>query len=169
VRQPARSPGGHTRHTSPSSSDKTKNGCASGRSRWRPARPQAAEALRARAFRAAYDDWIAATEIRAFCDALESARPGTSGHNDRQAWIAWGRAAADRIDPAGTDGPLAGTSFDVVPGPDDLRPFLDGWSPHQPRREYRSGQDQQHTAALHRDTTIWYPGMRGRPSWWRHQ
>jgi hypothetical protein len=132
------------------------------------ARPQATEAMRAAAFRAAYDAWVAATEIRTFCDALENTPLAAGRQDGRQAWIAWGRAAADRIDPARADGPLTGESFDVVPGPDDLRPFLGDWSPDQPRRVYRPSHDPQPPAATPNDAIAWHPGMRGRPSWWRH-
>ncbi|GAA3450533.1 hypothetical protein [Dactylosporangium matsuzakiense] len=104
------------------------------------ARPKAVEATRRRVFRAAYDAWAAAAEIRAFCNALEQA---TSPDDDpatvrnRAAWTTWGRAAADRIDPTAGGAGLTAVPFDTTPGPDELRPFIGSWSPLEPRVEYR--------------------------------
>jgi hypothetical protein len=141
------------------------------RRRWRAAldeaRPQAAELLRKKAFRRAYDSWTSANEIRAFCDALETAPDGADGSANRDRWIEWARAAADRLENTRGDGALAGIDFDIEPQPDDLRPFIGDWSPYQPRREYRSERDQQaiDTTRLQADT--WHHGMRGRSNWWR--
>lgn len=54
------------------------------------ARPKAVKALRRKALRAAYDAWVAAAEMRAFCDALEHGAspdddPATA--SNREAWI----------------------------------------------------------------------------------
>lgn len=132
------------------------------------ARPQAAELLRKKAFRRAYDSWISANEIRAFCDALEHAgldQLADSGNRTR--WIDWARAAADRLDPTQGERTLAEIGFDIEPKPGDLRPFIGDWSPTEPRREYRSERDQQaiDNARLQADT--WHHGMRGRATWWR--
>ncbi|WP_406073826.1 hypothetical protein [Micromonospora sp. NBC_01638] len=142
------------------------------RRRWQAAldeaRPQAAELLRKKAFRRAYDSWISANEIRAFCDALEVAGPDRPNDLDNRArWIGWARAAADRLDPTCGDGALAGIEFDIAPQADDLRPFIGDWSPHQPHREYRSERDQQAIDVTRLQAATWHYGMRGRPSWWR--
>ncbi len=142
------------------------------RRRWQAtldeARPQAAELLRKKTFRRAYDSWAAAMEIRAFCNALEQAAPekGTDLEN-RNRWIAWGRAAADRLDPTRGDRSLTDIEFDIEPKPGDLRPFIGDWSPHEPRREYRSEHDQQAIDAARLQVDGWHHGMRGRPTWWR--
>ncbi|MEU1604029.1 hypothetical protein [Micromonospora matsumotoense] len=142
------------------------------RRRWQAAldeaRPQAAELLRKKAFRRAYDSWISANEIRAFCDALEVAGPDRPDDLDNHArWIGWARAAAARLDPTCGDGALASIDFDIEPKPDDLRPFIGDWSPYQPHREYRSERDQQAINATRLEADTWHHGMRGRPNWWR--
>ncbi|MGI5523204.1 hypothetical protein ACQEUX_20055 [Micromonospora sp. CA-259024] len=142
------------------------------RRRWQAAideaRPQAAELLRKKAFRRAYDSWISANEIRAFCDALGQAAPEEPAESEnRNRWIEWARDVADRLDPTQGDRALAGIGFDIEPKPGDLRPFIGDWSPHEPHREYRSERDQQaiDNARLQADT--WHHGMRGRATWWR--
>ncbi|KAB1156371.1 hypothetical protein F6X68_11945 [Micromonospora sp. AMSO12t] len=142
------------------------------RRRWQAAideaRPQAAELLRKKAFRRAYDSWISANEIRAFCDALEHAAPdqlADSGNHTR--WIDWARAAADRLDPTQGERTLAEIGFDIEPKPGDLRPFIGDWSPTEPRREYRSERDQQAIDATRLQADAWHHGMRGRATWWR--
>ncbi|MEU0156376.1 hypothetical protein [Micromonospora fulviviridis] len=104
------------------------------RRRWQAAideaRPQAAELLRKKAFRRAYDSWISANEIRAFCDALEhAALDQLADSGNRTRWIDWARAAADRLDPAQGERTLAEIGFDIEPKPGDLRPFIGDWSP----------------------------------------
>lgn len=103
------------------------------------ARRRAREEHRQQAFSDALDAWHAATRIRAFCSALEQASAVSPGkhHNAICRWVAWARRRADRIDPATTLSVLTGASFDFEPGPDDLRPFLDGWSPEEPERDWR--------------------------------
>jgi hypothetical protein len=134
------------------------------------ARPKATEAMRRKAFRAAYDAWVAAEEMRAFCDALAQAAspeddPGVA--SNRANWTSWARAAADRIDPTAGDTGLTAVPFDAAPEPDDLRPYIGDWSPHQPRREYRYERDEERLADARRQGDTWHHGMRGRPSWWR--
>lgn len=134
------------------------------------ARPKATEALRRKAFRTAYDAWIAAGEMRAFCDALEQGAtpdedPGAA--SNRANWIAWGRAAADRIDPTVADTGLTAVPFDTESKADDLRPYIGDWSPHQPRREYSYERDEERLADARQQGDTWHHGMRGRLSWWR--
>jgi len=50
------------------------------------------------------------------------------------AWLGWIRAYADRIDPSRQ--PPGRTPVPWV-GPDDLRPFLDGWSRYGPDHRHR--------------------------------
>jgi hypothetical protein len=143
------------------------------RNKWQAAldaaHPKAVEAIRRKTFRVAYDAWAAACEIRAFCDALEQATPDSECFGDQRAWVTWGREAADRIDPTHGDNTFSSTSFNVTPGPDDLRPFLGDWSPREPRHEYRSERDQERLNSMRIQADAWHLGMRGRPSWWRHR
>ncbi|GAA1579794.1 hypothetical protein GCM10009789_36940 [Kribbella sancticallisti] len=98
------------------------------------ARRYAIEDIRRQTFRQAYDRWTAAEQIRTFCAALAE-NPQPARH--LQQWITWARAAADGLDPTINPRVLAEVDFDRVPGPDDLRPYLGDWSPHEPRKEYR--------------------------------
>ncbi|GAA2637799.1 hypothetical protein GCM10010399_83770 [Dactylosporangium fulvum] len=131
------------------------------------ARIRAVDKLRTDTFQNAYQAWTAAADIRAFCTALEQA--ATNGDiNDSEnvaRWIAWGRAAADRIDPACGTPSLADVSFDVEPRPTDLRPFLGEWSPHRPQKEYRSERDEQALADTRHQAESWHHGMLGRRTW----
>jgi hypothetical protein len=132
------------------------------------ARTKAAEKVRQSVFRDRYDAWVAANEIRAFCAALNEPTPETDHSSaNLSRWIAWATATADAMDPTRNPAVLAQVDFDVEPGHDDLRPFLGDWSPREPVREYRSASDQQRLDDIRR-STAWHPGMRGRPTWWRH-
>jgi hypothetical protein len=108
------------------------------------ARRQAREEHRQQAFGEALEDWHAAARIRAFCSALEQAAAANPGkqQNAVRRWVAWGRSRADRIDPATTLSVLIDAGFDFEPGSDDLRPFLDGWSPEEPEREWRPKRER---------------------------
>lgn len=132
------------------------------------ARPLAAELQRRKAFRRAYNSWVSADEIRAFCNALEQAAPEDPADSENRArWVAWARAAADRLDPTRGDGAIAAIDFDIEPEPDDLRPFIGDWSPHEPYREYRSERDRQAIEDSRLQADTWHHGMRGRATWWR--
>jgi hypothetical protein len=145
------------------------------RQRWQAAiteaRSHAVEKLRREAFLAVYDAWVAAGEIRAFCDALEAADMGADdtacapGHLSN--WLMWARAAADRLDPLGGSASLAATNFDPEPKADDLRPFLGDWSPRGPYNEFRSSDDEKRLREVRADTDTWHHGLRGRRTWWR--
>lgn len=93
------------------------------------ARTLHAESHRATALVAQVEGWQQATAIRAYCDAIQQAHPG-----DRPAaeWITWARLHADRIDPLDSAPTLPGLPATVIA--EDLRPFLDGWSPYGPDR-----------------------------------
>jgi hypothetical protein len=142
------------------------------RARWEAlvaqARVQATDMLRKDTFRAALDAWTKAGEIRAFCSALEAAgAPTDEAGANLEHWVTWARSMADLIDPSRSPAALADTGFDVEPGPDDLRPFLDGWSPHDPRTEYHfeRARAAQLNPAVYQDA--WHPGLRNKPTWWR--
>lgn len=108
------------------------------------ARRQARLTYRQDTFTAAMDGWLAAAQIRDFCAALDQAAakvPGAQATTIRR-WAEWGRTQADRIDPATAPGVLGNAVFTFDPGPDDLRPFLDGWSPEEPEREWWPRQER---------------------------
>lgn len=105
------------------------------RQRWLTAMQQARTALledhRRKALHTQVQAWQEATAIRAYCDALEDHHATLSGAEATRAWATWARDYADRIDPVpqnpGTPEPPAIT-------PEDLRPYLRGWSPYEPKR-----------------------------------
>lgn len=71
--------------------------------------------------------WQKAAQIRAYCEDLDEL---DDEHNDQcRAWVAWARRYAEQIDPRGkTDW----APQEVEPKPEDLRPYLGGWSPFGP-------------------------------------
>lgn len=143
------------------------------RARWQAAmdeaRVKAVHKLRKDTFGKAFDAWLAARDLRAFCAELEQATTAVSddARDDIAQWIAWGRSTADDIDPITGSSRLANATFDIEPRPDDLRPFLGDWSPHKPNREYHTERDEKHLEDIRTYTSTWHPGMRGRPNWWR--
>ncbi|WP_405541033.1 hypothetical protein OG478_52585 [Streptomyces phaeochromogenes] len=103
--------------------------------RWLTAMQQARTALledhRLKALRAQVQAWQEATAIRAYCDALEDHHATPSAAEAVTAWTTWARAYADRIDPV----PLnPGLPEPPTTTPEDLRPYLHGWSPYEPKR-----------------------------------
>lgn len=94
------------------------------------ARRRYTEHRRAEILDAQVEAWQHATAIRAYCDAIEEKYP-----NDARAseWVAWARTRADALDPLATTPTTPEAPQDV--SPEDLRPFLDGWSPYRPERE----------------------------------
>ncbi|MFI6823203.1 hypothetical protein ACIBJE_19920 [Micromonospora sp. NPDC050187] len=124
------------------------------------ARVRAADNIRAETFRNAYQAWTTVAGIRAFCSALEQVAEGRTGAGGYLAsWVAWGRAAADRIDPIHSPRVLADINYNPEPGPDDLRPFLGDWSPHGPRKEHRPDHDRQAHAGIRRQPESWHHGL----------
>lgn len=110
------------------------------RRRWHAAMDRArtafVEAHRVTILREQVEAWHEASRIRAYCDALEQHLGPASTSNAAQAgpatqWIAWARASADRLDPL-----RLGSSIPEDPeiSPADLRPYLHGWSPYEPKR-----------------------------------
>ncbi len=131
------------------------------------ARGQAIGWLRAQTFQRAFQAWTTATNIRAFCAALDEAadRDDVDSSTGVADWVAWGRAAADDIDPTRGTRPLAAVDFDPEPGPNDLRPFLAEWSPHRPEREYRSQHDEQALADVREQAHSWHHGLLDDHTW----
>lgn len=79
------------------------------------------------------DAWHQAQRIRAYCDALQE-RLTETGRDDAETmaqWIDWARNHAASLDPVPL---LPGMPDDPSPAPQDLQPFLRGWSPYEPRR-----------------------------------
>jgi hypothetical protein len=94
------------------------------------ARSRYTEHYRAAIMDAQLDAWQRATAMRAYCDAIEQRYGNEVGAS---VWLAWARARVDDLDPLGTAPTLPETPQDV--SAEDLRPFLDGWSPYAPERE----------------------------------
>ncbi|MFJ8469591.1 hypothetical protein [Streptomyces swartbergensis] len=105
------------------------------RQRWLTAMQQARTALledhRLKALRTQVQAWQEATAIRAYCDALEDHHAATDVAEATTAWTTWARAYADRIDPVPQN---PGLPDPPTITPEDLRPYLRGWSPYEPKR-----------------------------------
>lgn len=105
--------------------------------------PQAQAMLQRRTMVAALDAWRNAQDLREICTILddtaaaaERAKDPHSATNLRN-WCRVGRELADRLDPTTGPASLANLAFDVEPGADDLRPYLEGWSPDGPHQDYQ--------------------------------
>lgn len=90
------------------------------------ARQRFLESHRAVELQRQIDSWKLATEIRRFCDQVTSRYGGETD----VAWIDWARSYADRLDPVLNGG--ANMPRDIDPTSEQLRPFLNGLSPHGP-------------------------------------
>lgn len=100
------------------------------------ARREFLEAHRLEALHQQVAAWDEAVRIRAYCDALEEHLehlPADVPQNRRaiRKWITWARGYAERTNPI--------PGLPQIPenppiGPEELRPYLRGWSPHEPRR-----------------------------------
>ncbi|WP_326800495.1 hypothetical protein OIE49_36890 [Streptomyces sp. NBC_01788] len=107
------------------------------RQRWLTAMQQARTALvedhRLKTLRTQVQAWQEATVIRAYCDALEDHQDtDPAAAEGVTAWTAWARAYADRIDPV-LQNPRLPDPPTITP--EDLRPYLRGWSPYEPKRK----------------------------------
>lgn len=137
------------------------------------AHEQAVLAYRHATISATLNAWRDAADLREICDVLRRFSPHqpTRQPTDLELWIAWALEHADEIDPTMTGSGLAATPFDFTPGPDDLRPHLNGWSPERPEKEKRAdaplnaGSGTQEFEARY----PWHPGLRDKPAWWRHR
>lgn len=133
------------------------------------ARELAVADLRKKEFQDAFADWVAASEIREFCTALQESARAHGGSVLMQRWIEWATAWADQLDPTVRPAQFA-EKFDPEPGPDDLRPHLGEWSPHRPEEEYRPSsppKPQPVTSAYAAEASAWRWGRPGRVPWWR--
>jgi hypothetical protein len=92
------------------------------------ARQKFAESLRTEALSTQVGQWRNANEIRAYCDTAER----RYSDETTQTWIAWARAYADDLDPLRMPPKAPAPPDDVRP--EDLRPFLQGWSAYGPDR-----------------------------------
>ncbi|WP_371603456.1 hypothetical protein OG345_21825 [Streptomyces sp. NBC_01220] len=93
------------------------------------AQEQYAEVLRAQA-----RQWQEATDLSAYCDALERRLEDPSGEDETaadsaQRWLTWARRYVQSLDPL-TRLPAMPTARE--PKPEELAPYLNGWSPHGP-------------------------------------
>jgi hypothetical protein len=114
----------------------------------------------------AMEAWLLVAELRSFCEALEGALatdPYSDTENVRR-WIAWAREQADDLDPTQHLDRLNAIDFEVVPADDDLRPFMEGWSPSGPQKDYSAPPPADPQPP---QRSPWHPGLRGKPSWWR--
>ncbi|MFD4318972.1 hypothetical protein [Streptomyces sp. NPDC058548] len=79
------------------------------------------------------DAWHQAQRIRAYCDALQK-HLMENGCDDTESvtqWINWAQNHAADLDPV----PLGpGMPDDPTPAPQDLQPYLRGWSAYEPKR-----------------------------------
>lgn len=69
--------------------------------------------------------WQQAEAIRQYCDAME--RTGAAID-----WLEWARTYADELSPPESP-PNIPASFTPT-NPEELRPYLEGWSPYPPNR-----------------------------------
>jgi hypothetical protein len=104
--------------------------------RWERAMDQAEhdfrEARLAAVLRGQVADWRLSRELDAYLAEMEASIPAIVGKKERAAateWMTWAREYRRRIDPLTK--PL-GTPAVRKPTPDDLKPFLHGWSPYGP-------------------------------------
>ncbi|MGW8666083.1 PE-PGRS family protein [Streptomyces niveus] len=140
---------------------------------------KATHAVRAGHFGTALERWQAAGEIRTFCAALDEAADASEETLEAKRlreWSAWGKAEADRLDPTMNGKGLASLNFHSEPTGDQLRPFLDGWHPHQPEREKKPATQPAPPKAEPdpwrglidaRQDQGWRYGRQGRAQWWR--
>ena len=82
------------------------------------------------------DAWEFSLRLRRYCDALDALIQETKPSDaiGSQDWALWARSYAESIDPLGEV-----PTVPVVPEPkaEDLKPFLDGWSPYGPDSSFR--------------------------------
>ncbi|WP_411077267.1 hypothetical protein [Streptomyces sp. cmx-10-25] len=93
------------------------------------AQEQYAEVLRAQA-----SQWQEAASLSAYCNALERQLEEAAGEDEAavasaRAWLAWARRYVQSLDPL-TRLPTMPSARE--PKPEELAPYLNGWSPHGP-------------------------------------
>ncbi|MFE9532632.1 hypothetical protein [Streptomyces sp. NPDC006691] len=105
--------------------------------RWKAAmaeaKEQAQQAQFAEVLKEQATSWQSAAALRAYCDALERRLAEAKDHDTEVAsareWLAWARQYAELVDPLSRL-PVMQTLKE--PAPDDLKPYLKGWSPYGP-------------------------------------
>ncbi|MFD5225718.1 hypothetical protein ACFWHT_08875 [Microbacterium sp. NPDC058342] len=122
-------------------------------------------------FARAFESWRGAQELRDFASQLETEATAKGLLEDRprlQEWLEWARRRADEFDPMVNLAHLDDGVFDAEPSAKDLRPYMEGWDPSAPHKDYSIGRDSHEQQARHSpEPRAWHPGMRDRPSWWR--
>ena len=98
------------------------------------AQEQYAEVLRAQA-----SQWQEAASLSAYCDALERRLEEAAGEDETavasaRGWLAWARRYVQSLNPL-TRLPAMATARQSKP--EELAPYLDGWSPHGPEAHPR--------------------------------
>jgi hypothetical protein len=93
------------------------------------ARGRYAEDWRGKQLEAEVARWRRSEEIRAYCEAAESAHPANVSTAD---WVAWARRYADRLDPLSAPPEIPQAPESLRPA--ELRPYLEGWDPYAPTR-----------------------------------
>ena len=103
-----------------------------GRPRWPPRGPGTDEQARWEAFAESSSEWRAIQRPREFLAAAREAAGALDGpHGDRlAAHFEFAERRLDEADPLVTPELLLPRVRE--PKPDDLRPYLEGWSPHGP-------------------------------------
>ncbi|KOU44458.1 hypothetical protein ADK53_02450 [Streptomyces sp. WM6373] len=106
--------------------------------RWRAAmekaKEQAAQDQFAEVVRAQVRHWQEAAELSAYCNALERRLQAATGEEEAELdsareWLAWIRRYIQSVDPLTR---LPGMPTASEPKPEELKPYLNGWSPHGP-------------------------------------
>ncbi len=106
--------------------------------RWRAAMEKATEqALQAQladTLREQASSWQETTALRAYCDALEHRIAEETDVEEPQVasarrWLAWARRYTQSVDPLHQ---LPTMPASKEPEPEDLKPYLKGWSPYGP-------------------------------------
>ncbi|WP_435246836.1 hypothetical protein [Streptomyces sp. NRRL F-5630] len=110
--------------------------------RWRAAVEEAKESARQEQLAAMLRDeagrWRESALIGEYCDALERRLEVMEADGDQQPtgsqlrWLEWARRYARDIDPLRQP---PGMPTPCEPSPDDLRPYLKGWSAYEPKRQ----------------------------------
>lgn len=136
------------------------------------AREKALLELREATFARTFEAWQGAQELRLFADQLEAAATAQEALDHRprlNQWLEWARARADEIDPVTNLENLDDSVFDAEPSADNMRPHMEGWDPSAPHTEYGASYRKAEQQPPHiPQPRPWHPGMRGKPSWWRH-
>ncbi|MGQ4386589.1 hypothetical protein [Streptomyces sp. SAS_270] len=106
------------------------------------AREQAVQAQFAEVLREQAGDWHEAMLLRAYCDALERRlvrveETDSFDTDGARRWLDWARRYLQALDPL-SELPVMPSRRE--PTPDDLKPYLKGWSPYGPE-PYRFGWD----------------------------